>query len=320
MAEKTATEASNDFWLEFKAEKQGIEDELSNLKTLPKTELSNQFTHILQQINNLEKKLTKATAFIPSYDERQFSIQLRELSETLERNKAELTPKAKFSFKSRKKKPSTPDISSTPTASEVPPISSDGDILSEATVLFKDKQDAVLTLRDANNSPANTKSIDILISNIKNCVVVLQEDGVQISAVHIKNIENSVVYCGKIEGSVLMYGLKNSVLFAGCHQFRMHEAHNVDMMLHVTSRPIIEDSNNIQVCEWNTINTSTNYFDQIEDFDWLKKQASPNWKVMDQDKKQMLDEHIKAFQQNINREAALSVGLKLLPIPCEKPE
>lgn len=31
----------------------------------------------------------------------------------------------------------------------------------------------------------------------------------------------------------------------------MHEAHNVDMMLHVTSRPIIEDSDNIQVCEWN---------------------------------------------------------------------
>lgn len=27
----------------------------------------------------------------------------------------------------------------------------------------------------------------------------------------------------------------------------MHDAHHVDMMLNVTSRPIIEDSNNIQV-------------------------------------------------------------------------
>lgn len=117
----------------------------------------------------------------------------------------------------------------------------------------------------------------------------------------------------------------------------MHEAHNVDMMLHVTSRPIMEDSNNIQVCEWNTINvrhcvknkeiqaidyymqqTSTNYFDQIEDFNWLKKQASPNWKVMDQEKNQMLDEHIKTFQQDIDRDAALSVGLTLLPTPCGK--
>ncbi|KAL0145672.1 tubulin binding cofactor C-domain-containing protein [Mucor lusitanicus] len=308
MAEKTATEASNDFWLEFKAEKQAIEDELNNLKTLPKTELSTQFNKILQQINNLEKRLTKATAFIPSYDERQFSIR------DMERNKAELTPKAKFSFKSRKKKPSAPETNNALTASEAPSAGTDGDILSEATVLFKDKQDAVLTLKDANSSSENNKSIDILISNVKNCVVILQEDGIQISAVHIKNIENSVVYCGKIEGSILMYGLKNSVLFAGCHQFRMHEAHNVDMMLHVTSRPIIEDSNNIQVCEWNTINqTSTNYFDQIEDFNCFA-----NWKVMDQEKNQMLDEHIKTFQQDIDRDAALSVGLTLLPTPCGK--
>lgn len=140
------------------------------------------------------------------------------MSETLERNKAELTPKAKFSFKSRKKKPSTPDISSAPTVPQAPSASTNRDILSEATVLFKDKQDAVLTLKDANNSSTNDRSIDILISNVKNCIVILQGDGLQISAVHIKNIENCVVYCGKIEGSVLMYGLKNSVLFAGCHQ------------------------------------------------------------------------------------------------------
>ncbi|CAO0793744.1 unnamed protein product [Mucor circinelloides] len=321
MAEKTATEASNDFWLDFKAEKQAIEHELANLKTLPKTELSSHFNNILQKINNLEKRLTKATAFIPSYDERQFSLQLKELGETLERNKAELTPKAKFSFKSRKKKPSTPEINNASAASETPPPVTDGDILSDATVLFKDKRDAVLTLKDTNTKFTSDRSVDILLSNVKNCVVVLQEDGIQISAVHIKNIENCVVYCGKIEGSVLMYGLKNSVLFAACHQFRMHEAHNVDMMLHVTSRPIIEDSNNIQVCEWSTINqTSTNYFNQIEDFNWLKKQASPNWKVMDQDKKQMLNEHIKTFQQNNDRDTALSVCLKLLPTPCVKSE
>jgi hypothetical protein len=35
----------------------------------------------------------------------------------------------------------------------------------------------------------------------------------------------------------------------------MHEAHKVDMMLHVTSRPIIEDSDEIQVGSWD-INVS----------------------------------------------------------------
>lgn len=51
-----------------------IEDQLINSKTLPKTELSNHFNNVLQKINNLEKSLTKATEFIPSYDERQFSL------------------------------------------------------------------------------------------------------------------------------------------------------------------------------------------------------------------------------------------------------
>lgn len=31
----------------------------------------------------------------------------------------------------------------------------------------------------------------------------------------------------------------------------MHEAYHVKMMLHVTSRPIIEDSNQILVGSWN---------------------------------------------------------------------
>lgn len=129
-----------------------------------------------------------------------------------------MTPKAKFTFKSRKKKPSTPEINNAFAASETPSPVTDGDILSDATVLFKDKRDAVLTLKDTNTKFTSDRSVDILLSNVKNCVVVLQEDGIQISAVHIKNIENCVVYCGKIEGSVLMYGLKNSVLFAACHQ------------------------------------------------------------------------------------------------------
>jgi hypothetical protein len=115
----------------------------------------------------------------------------------------------------------------------------------------------------------------------------------------------------------------------------MHEAHNVDMMLHVTSRPIIEDSDNIQVCEWN-INVrmhslfskiqvidfyfycmqpaSTNYFDQIEDFNWLKKQASPNWNIIDQEKKHLLQDSIKTFQENNEKNVILFNGMKLLPV------
>lgn len=140
------------------------------------------------------------------------------MSEVLEQTKAELTPKAKFSFKSRKKKPVAIEVASALVVAQTPIPTADVDILSEATVLFKDREDSVLTLSDTKNTGKNDKSIDILISNLKNCVVILEEDGIQISAIHIKNVERCVIYCGKIEGSILMYGLRNSVLFAGCHQ------------------------------------------------------------------------------------------------------
>jgi hypothetical protein len=54
-----------------------------------------------------------------------------------------------------------------------------------------------------------------------------------------------------------------------------------------------------------------NYFDQIEDFNWLKKQASPNWKVMDQDRLSSIDKHMSVFKSD--NDDLLSKGLGLLP-------
>ncbi|KAI8378501.1 tubulin binding cofactor C-domain-containing protein [Blakeslea trispora] len=272
MTEKTATEASNDFFLEFRAERQVIQDFLEQSQNIPKVSLADHFSQALQKINHLENRLTKATAYIPSYDERQFSLQLKELSDRLDKIKTDLTPKPKFSFKSKKKKEAKP---TTPTVDQGKPKEATEVVLSDATVLFKDKSNTTLTLKDTEKKG---DSIEVLLSNIKDCVIVLDQK--DISAIHIKNVDRCVIYGGMIEGSVLMYGLTNSTLLVGCHQFRMHESHQVDIILSVTSRPIIEDSDQIQVGCWPR-EGFMNYYDQVEDFNWLKKQASPHWKVMD---------------------------------------
>lgn len=146
---------------------------------------------------------------------------MKELNEILETTKAELTPKAKFSFKSRKKKSTAAVLSTTTSAPAPNPLPKEEfQILSDATVLFKDKKDTVLTLKDSERAQVSQKSIDILLSNIQGSVIVLEEKDVQISAIHIKNVDKCVIYCGSIEGSVLMYGLTNSVLIVGCHQVK----------------------------------------------------------------------------------------------------
>ncbi|GAA5798759.1 tubulin binding cofactor C-domain-containing protein [Helicostylum pulchrum] len=311
MVEKTATEASNDFWLEFKAEREGIEDQLSHSRSLPTGQLPVHFNNVLQKINQLEKNVTKATEFIPSYDERQCSLQLKELGEKLETAKAELTPKAKFSFKSRKKKATSAPVAAA-VISNTPAPKEESEMLSDATVLLRDKVESVITLKDSERAQTTHTSVDVLLSNLKRCVIILEDENVQISAIHIKNVDNCIIYCGSIEGSVLMYGLTSSVLIVDCHQLRMHDAHYVDMMLHVTSNPIIEDSDQIQVGRLDG-SGSVNYFDQMEDFNWLKKQASPNWKIMDPDRHVAIEKQMSIFKNNNQSQDLLANGLNLLP-------
>lgn len=49
-----------------------IEDQIQQLGAKPKNDLPGCFDSILKQINQLEKTLTQALDFVPSYDERQY--------------------------------------------------------------------------------------------------------------------------------------------------------------------------------------------------------------------------------------------------------
>lgn len=109
-----------------------IQAELSRSNELDKTHLDQHFEDLLVRINTLERKLTDSTDFIPGYDQRQFSLvswvvdlfffllyhirsspcpetiatakALRTLKDSLAVSRGNLTPKTKFSFKSRSKK------------------------------------------------------------------------------------------------------------------------------------------------------------------------------------------------------------------------
>lgn len=60
-----------------------IDDLLTTSTSLPKTDLPSHFDTILQKINNLEKRITESLTFIPSYDERQFSMVIKPLFDLL---------------------------------------------------------------------------------------------------------------------------------------------------------------------------------------------------------------------------------------------
>lgn len=69
------------------------------------------------------------------------------------------------------------------------------------------------------------------------------------ASITITSVTSSLLLCGSVSGPAHITGVKKSVLVIKCRQFRMHECEDVDVYLHCTSRPIIEDCKRIRFAE-----------------------------------------------------------------------
>lgn len=67
---------------------------------------------------------------------------------------------------------------------------------------------------------------------------------------------------------------------------RIHDAVDTDFYLQVGSKPIIESCSSLRFAPYQSA-TSTeeqprNFWNEVEDFNWLRQQASPNWAVVEE--------------------------------------
>ncbi|CAO3686799.1 unnamed protein product [Umbelopsis ramanniana] len=286
-----STTASAKFYSEFQFEKDAIQEQLSKSNEIDKTHLNQHFESLLSRINSLERKLTESTAFVPGYDQRQFALALKTLKDNLTAQRSNLTPRTKFSFKSRSKKAATTTNTKQTKPADVNTIASTNvsSTIEQNTIKFTNVQDSYLTFpHDSDHS-----MMDVSISNAKRCIIRLDEKQHGVSAVHIKDVEQCVIIAGRVSGSILIYGCKRTIILAECHQFRMHDSTTVKLLISVSSHPIMEDSQDIEIGPYHTqlalsndnalehVERPKNYYDHMEDFNWLKQQESPNWRLMD---------------------------------------
>ncbi|KAI8575443.1 hypothetical protein K450DRAFT_261747 [Umbelopsis ramanniana AG] len=286
-----STTASANFYSEFQIEKDAIQEQLSRSNEIDKAHLDQHFESLLSRINSLERKLTDSTAFVPGYDQRQFSLALKTLKDNLTVQRSNLTPRTKFSFKSRSKKAATAINTKQTKPADVNTAASArvSNTIVQNTIKYTDVQDSFLTFpQDSDHS-----MMDVSISNAKRCIIRLDEKQHGVSAVHIKDVEECVIIAGRVSGSILIYGCKRSIILADCHQFRMHNSTTVKLLLSVSSHPIMEDSQDIVIGPYHAqpalsndnasqhVERPKNYYDHMEDFNWLKQQESPNWRLMD---------------------------------------
>jgi hypothetical protein len=159
-------------------------------------------------------------------------------------------------------------------------------------------------------SSGSTSTVPASITSLRHCVVDMSiptANGKPYASLTIKNIKESLLICGQVNGPAHITGVEHSVIVVSCRQFRMHNCTDVDVYLSCSSNPIIEDCSNIRFGRIpkayvsliphsfplnprsNTLIQALNHdrpdhqdrWHEIEDFKWIKPEPSPNWSLLD---------------------------------------
>lgn len=277
-----SNETSEAFLESFNKAKRGIQTQLNqvNEKT-PVFKRAAAFDSILLDISNTWKFISDSLSFLPNYDVRRAQEIVKELRLQVLEKRELLMPKKKFAFKCRQRL--------TPSAKKQGNVEKTQTKTTHTTttstnVGFSDRFDEELTL-----SRDECSGKDVNISNINNCTLYMR--GVP-SAVRLNKVMNSRIFCGPVSRSIFVNDCLDSELHLACQQLRIHTTINTKFHIHVTSKAIIEDCEELGFAPYDFyvyegldadyqqsgLSRETNNWKDVDDFNWLKlDEPSPNW-------------------------------------------
>ncbi|KAJ2049036.1 hypothetical protein H4S04_003471 [Coemansia sp. S16] len=284
--------AAAKFWDYFQQQKEAI----NALAVLSKDDAS-------QKIRDLDSSLREAFIYLPPYDQKRLSKDLDELRGQHHQQRS-TSKQQGFKFKSAVAKPNnalaTASSSVTAAASEQPSSAdSDGQASPPATgpshkYTGISNSWVVADMLSLLGEVGTASPTDCELRDITNSVVDLRPISQSLRALNCHRIQNSIVICGPFAGSVTVRDSNNCVLVLGARQFRLENSQGVDVYLYCTSHPIIEKSSGIRFAPYpaelrtprieqefgtSQLGLQPNSFDRVDDFNWLKRQASPNWSI-----------------------------------------
>ncbi|KAJ7756945.1 tubulin binding cofactor C-domain-containing protein [Mycena metata] len=277
---------SQTFSTQFQASRTELESRVESVKSTKIT------ADVLQTLSvdlaKLTKTLADATGSLPSYDQRQYELQLKGLEKSLEELRT-LIPKSKFAFK---RKTPAPPITPVPAPTVVPeaPSTTQPESASISTNLTLCSHSLQYLSKDS--LPSTSEASGLTISDLNQCILNLlpsndslpESSYLKISALHIRNLTDTILILPPIQGSVLIHNLRRCVLVVGCHQFRMHTSTNVNVYLSIPSTPIIEHCSKIRFAPYPaTLQISGYTYPRtlsIQDFSHIKSTPSPHWSML----------------------------------------
>ncbi|THH04125.1 hypothetical protein EW145_g5751 [Phellinidium pouzarii] len=165
---------------------------------------------------------------------------------------------------------------------------------------------AKLSEAEAATAHAETMHTDLTISKLNHCVVDLfarpqrsrqanpdvgplevRDLDLDLTAVHIRDVKDSLLLLGYVRGSVLVHNLERCTVVVACHQLRVHSSHETRFHLHVASNAVIEDCSSLTFGAYlkslplpADVRLQKSTHDAVQDFSHLKNTPSPHWSVI----------------------------------------
>lgn len=137
----------------------------------------------------------------------------------------------------------------------------------------------------------STSTVPASITSLRHCVVDMSiptANGKPYASLTVKNVKESLLICGQVNGPAHITGVEHSVIVVSCRQFRMHNCTDVDVYLSCSSNPIIEDCSNVRfgrIPKAYALDHDRpdhqDRWNEVEDFKWIKPEPSPNWSLLD---------------------------------------
>ncbi|KAJ2713252.1 hypothetical protein H4R19_002344 [Coemansia spiralis] len=233
----------------------------------------------------LDSALREALIFLPPYDQQKLAAELDALRRLVHADRAP-GARAGAGFRFRSAGATRPGLlPSTPRAEPASAAASTGPpapLAADASLVFAHITDqwVVAAARD----PAQPG--DCELRDVRNCVVDLRRASGALRALNCHGIENTIILCGVLAGSVTIRGAVRCLMVLGAHQLRFENSHNVDAYVFCSSHPIIEKSSAMRFAQYppelhpGPVDPKpNNMYDQVHDFNWLRRQPSPNWSL-----------------------------------------
>ncbi|KAI0317982.1 tubulin binding cofactor C-domain-containing protein [Amylostereum chailletii] len=302
MASSRSTKAPYDeFYAQFQSSRTALVARIELSKSRNQT---NDIPDLSVEVAKLRKSLVDGTSLLPAYDRKQCETQMTMLEGMLEEFRSSSTTKLKFAFKRKTQKPAAQsDNPQTQTLgsqartstelSSAPPTSDPS--MFRTLSSHSHKYLKLTSLPPPPPSEAGPSQTDLTIADMRSCIIDLCSSSTSsnsnepffFTALHIRDITDSVLVLPPVRGSVLLHNITRSVV-----AFRMHTSTGVQIFVSIPSNPIIEHCSEIAFAPYPPFLSSTvlkladnlspiSKHTSVQDFSHIRPTPSPNWSILE---------------------------------------